>query len=105
MSGQNEYQYKFLEARPCSNYRQLFIKGRKIRARVILGLTVGEDARTPEEVARDFNIPVEAVREAIHYCEHHEDVIRADNEMETQKLRELWKRQPPLVPPDFQGEL
>ena len=66
MSEHNEHQYKFLEARPCSNYRQLFIKGRKIRAEVIYRETVGEEPQTLEEVARDYNIPLEAVQEAIH---------------------------------------
>ena len=89
----------------CSNYRQLFIKGRKIRACIIYGLTVGEDSRTPEEVARDYEIPLEAVQEAIHYTLHHDDVVRADSEREKQSLRELWQRQPPIVPHDFQGEL
>src|SRR3989442_1479657 len=51
MSEQN--QYRFLEPRPCSNYRQLFIKGRRIRAEVLYRQTVGEDPRTPEQVADD----------------------------------------------------
>jgi len=105
MSEQIDQEYHFLEARPGSNYRQLFIKGRKLRACIIYGLTVGEEARTPEEVARDYKIPLESVQEAIHYTLHHGDVVRADSEMEKQALRELWKRQPPTLPPDFQGEL
>ena len=56
--------YAHLEPRPGSTYRQLFIKGRKIRAEVIYRETVGREPRTPEEVAADFDIPVQAVREA-----------------------------------------
>lgn len=105
MNEPNEMRYQFLEARPGSNFRQLFIKGRNFRARSIYGQTVGEDARSPEEVARDYDIPLEAVKEAIHYCEHHPEDWRADYEREKQKLREHWQRYPPVVPPDFQGEL
>ena len=82
-----EYQYHFLEARPCSNYHQLFTKGRKIRASIIYGLTVGEDARTPEEVAQDYEIPLESVLEAIAYCESDPPEIQQDWEMEEASIR------------------
>ncbi len=44
----------------------------------------GEDGpgRTPEQLAEDFDLPVEAVREAIVYCEANPPEIRADWEME-----------------------
>jgi uncharacterized protein (DUF433 family) len=68
-----------------SNYRQLFIKGRNIAARTLYGQYLdGEDGpgRTPEQLAEDFNLPLEAVREAIAYCESNPPEIRADWEME-----------------------
>ena len=58
------------------------MKGRRIRADVLYGQTLGPDARTPEELARDYNLPQEAVREAVEYCLHDEDVLRRDFEME-----------------------
>jgi uncharacterized protein (DUF433 family) len=58
-------QYQHLEARPRSNYRQLWIKGRRIRAEVLYRSTVGPEPRSPEEVAQDYDVPVEAVQEAI----------------------------------------
>jgi uncharacterized protein (DUF433 family) len=58
-----------LEARPKSAYRQLFLRGTRIRADVIYGLKVSEeDPLTPEEIARDYKLPLDAVREAIAYC-------------------------------------
>src|SRR5437667_332656 len=54
--------YEHLERRPCSNYRQLFVKERKIRAEVLYWQTLGEDPETPEEVAFDYDLPLEAVK-------------------------------------------
>ena len=79
--------YPNLEARPGSNYRQLFLKGRRIRAVVMYHAVHGPDPRTPEEVARDFEVPLEAVLEAVDYVERHPEVIRADQEREEASLR------------------
>lgn len=61
--------YKHLAANPKSAYRQLFVKGTRIRARVLYGWYASEEPLTPEEIAREFGIPVEAVLEAIAYCQ------------------------------------
>jgi uncharacterized protein (DUF433 family) len=62
-------QYKFLERNPRSNYKQLFIKGTKITARTLYGRYMSdEEPMSPEEIAEDFGLPIEAVREAIAYC-------------------------------------
>jgi uncharacterized protein (DUF433 family) len=100
----NSNNYQFLERRPDSNYKQLFVKGRKIRAEVIYRQTVGEEPRTPEEVARDYNLPLEAVREAIDYCLHNEDVLQEDRDREMAMIRARGLDKPPLVPPDFKPE-
>jgi hypothetical protein len=73
-------QYKYLDHWLGSNYRQLFYKERKIRAETLYRATVGPEPRTPEEVADDYDVPVEAVREAIHYCTHNEDLLRQELE-------------------------
>ena len=44
-------QYRFLEPRAGSNYRQLFLKGKRIRAEVLYRETIGLEPRTPEQVA------------------------------------------------------
>jgi uncharacterized protein (DUF433 family) len=62
--------WQYLEPNPKSVYKQLFINGTRIRARVLYGQTVSdEDPRTPEELAAAYCLPIEAVREAIAYCE------------------------------------
>lgn len=102
MSEKHEYQY--LLADYWSPYKGLFIKDpRKFRAEWIYRETVGEDARTPEEVAADFDLPLEAVLEAIHYCTHNEEFLCQEWEKEEVEWREYEKRHPPVVPPDYQA--
>lgn len=102
MSANNHY--KHLERRPDSNYKQLFVKGRRMRAQVLHRETVGEDPRTPEEVARDFELPLEVVLEAIDYCNHNEDLLRQERDMELESIRQRGLDKPPLVPPDFRPD-
>lgn len=61
--------YVYLAPNPKSSYKQLFVKGTRIRARVLYGWYAGAEPMSPEEIAREFDLPVEAVREAIAYCE------------------------------------
>ena len=72
-------QYIFLERNPKSNYKQLFVKGTRIRARILYGQFMSEEEpRTVEQIAADYNLPVEAVREAIAYCDTDPVAIRED---------------------------
>jgi uncharacterized protein (DUF433 family) len=76
-------QYKYLERRLKSNYKQLCVKGTKIFARTIYGQYMSEEEpRTVEELAEDFNVPIEAVREAIAYCDTDPIDIREDHSRE-----------------------
>jgi hypothetical protein len=104
MTEVNGRQYKYLEPRPDSNYRQLFFRGRKIFAQTLYRATVGEEPRTPEEVARDFNVPVEAVHEAIDYCVHNEPLLRQERERELARIKAAGRDKPPYVPPDYKPE-
>ena len=71
--------YHFLEARPKSAYRQLFIKGTRIRAEIIYRAHVNpEEPRTPDQLAADYGLPLEAVCEAIEYGRSDPPEIAAD---------------------------
>jgi uncharacterized protein (DUF433 family) len=75
--------WKHLAPNPRSSYKQLFMKGTRIRAEVIYGMTVdGSDPMTPEEVAEEMNLTLEAVREAIAYCQADPAEVREDHRME-----------------------
>jgi uncharacterized protein (DUF433 family) len=70
--------YVHLAPNPKSAYKQLFVKGTRIRARVLYGWYACEEPMMPEEIAREFQLPVEAVREAIAYCESNPQELLED---------------------------
>jgi len=94
----DENQYKYLAPRYGSNYRQYFLKGSKIRAETLFAETVGPDAHTPEQVAEDYEVPVEAVYESIRYCQENEEVLNQDWEMEEASIRAHGLDKPPFAP-------
>ncbi len=96
--------YKYLGPRYGSNYRQYFVKGRNLRAETLYRESVGLEPRTPEEVAEDYEVPVEAVYEAIQYCTQHEELLRQEREEELASVRALGLDKPPHAPPDYQPE-
>ena len=51
--------YLYLAPNPKSAYKQLFVKGTRIRARVIYGWYACEEPLTPQEIAAEYNLPVE----------------------------------------------
>jgi uncharacterized protein (DUF433 family) len=93
-------QWKYLEPRPKSFYRQPFIQGTRIRAEVIYGLTVdGSEPMTPDEVAADYGLPLEVVQECIDYCRSNPQVIEADHARE-QRLMDATG----MSDPDYKGQ-
>jgi uncharacterized protein (DUF433 family) len=85
MSPEEPTRWKHLAPKAGSHYRQLFIKGTRIAARVLYSYyTAGEDwpGQSAEEIAAGFNLPIEAVREAIAYCASEPPEIREDSKKE-----------------------
>jgi uncharacterized protein (DUF433 family) len=80
-------QWKHLAPNPKSAYRQLFIKGRRIRAWVIYCDHVAQDM-TAEQIAEDRDLPVEVVRECIAYCASNPPEVRGDLIREEALMRE-----------------
>jgi hypothetical protein len=92
-------EYKYLKSKPGSNYRQLFVNGR-IRAEILYRETVGLEPLTPEEVAREYNLPVEAVVEAIEYCRHNQELLNEERAGETARIRSAGRDKWPYCPQD-----
>ena len=90
--------YQLLAPRAESNYRQLFIRGRSLRAETLYRATIGAEPRTPEEVAADFGVPLAAVHEAVHYCLHNEELLRQEREAVLADMRARGLDKPPHVP-------
>jgi hypothetical protein len=82
--------WKHLARKPGSNYQQLFIKERNIAARTLYDLTFsGEEwpGRTPPELAADYDLPLEAVEEALAYCRTNPPELAADCAMNDALVR------------------
>ena len=90
-------QYKFLRPKPGSNYRQLFVNGR-IRAEILYRETIGSEPLTPEEVAKEYGLPTEAVEEAIDYCLHNPELLDADRAREAARIKAAGRDQWPYAP-------
>ena len=92
--------WAYLAPNPKSAYKQLFIKGTRIRAEVLYGMTVdGSEPMTPEEVAVEMEVPLEVVREAIAYCESNPEVIAQDHAAEETLMQASSMRDP-----DYRGK-
>ena len=90
--------YNYLEPCPGSQYRQLWVKGRHIRAEVLYRLTIGAEPRTAAEVAQDYDLPVEAVREAVDYAVHNQELLQAERAREEERAKRLGLDKPPFIP-------
>jgi hypothetical protein len=95
--------YKHLMPKRGSSYRQLYVGGR-IRAEVIYRETVGLEPLTPEQVAGEYNIPVEAVHEAIDYCIDNKDLLDAERAEESARIKAAGRDRWPYAPKDHQPE-
>ena len=103
-ANQSPRQYKYLERDPFSSLQQLSIKGRRIRARTIYGAFMSAEApMTPEEIAVDRDLPLEAVLEAIAYCETNPPEIEEDFRREEALMKATGlDRQSPSTPYTYQ---
>jgi uncharacterized protein (DUF433 family) len=91
--------WEYLEPRAKSAYRQLFVKGTRIRARVIYGLFMSEEEpMTPEEIAGEYSLPLEAVKEAIKYCESKPQEIEEDFQREEARVQARMRRNASQAP-------
>ena len=95
MSTTTATHYQHLEPRPGSNYRQLFLKGRRIRAAVVYEAIHGPDPYTPEEFARDYQVHPEAVHEALDYAAREMALIEQERDREATDVHARGLDRPP----------
>jgi uncharacterized protein (DUF433 family) len=84
---QSDDTWQFLVPYPQSWRKQLYIKGRKLPASIVWGDMIVNEM-TSEESAEDWDLPLEAVQEAIQYCETHRELLDSEAEKEKQYLEE-----------------
>jgi len=80
--------WKHLERDTKSVYRQLSVKGRRIKARTLYGLFMNaEEPQSIEEIAKAYDVSIDAVKEAIEYCQSDPPEMREDQELDEQSMR------------------
>ena len=80
-------EWQYLEKRPHCWRKQLYLKGRRLRASIVwMDMIVNE--MTPEEAADNWDLPLEAVKESIQYCETHQDLVQEEAAIERRHLEE-----------------
>jgi uncharacterized protein (DUF433 family) len=83
----NPKQFKYLSRKPGSNYKHLFVKDRWVSARTLYGRHVSEEMpMTVQEIAADYDLPLEAVAEAIRYCESNPPELAEDYAREEARI-------------------
>ena len=79
--------YRYLEKRVDKRSQELFVQGAGIRAS-----TIWHDRYVsrlpPEKIAQDRDIPVEAVYEALEYCQENWERICEEKDLERQRLEQ-----------------
>ncbi len=96
-------EYRYLKPKPGSNYKQLFFG--RIRAEVLYRETIGREPLTPAQVAQEYGIPVDAVTEAIDYCQHNKALLDAERAREEERIKASGRDRWPYAPRDFRPGL
>lgn len=78
-------QWQYLEQRSHPWRQQLYLKGKRLRAFTVwMDMLVNN--LTPEEVAKNKELPLAAVLEAIEYCQTHQDLLQKEADEERRRL-------------------
>jgi hypothetical protein len=77
--------WQYLEQRSDSWRKQLYIKGRKLRAHTVWSDMIVNEM-TPEEIADSKELPLAAVIEATEYSSTHQSLIEKEAEEERRYL-------------------
>jgi uncharacterized protein (DUF433 family) len=87
-----ETHYKHLEARPESWRKQWYLKERNMTVWQVVG-RMQAHGYSSAEAAEQFDLPLEAVLEAVDYYQRHKDLVDAETAEEGRRLRAagLWE--------------
>jgi uncharacterized protein (DUF433 family) len=83
-----EWRYRFLVQRPHAWRKQLVFKGRRLTVGQLLG-AMRTEQWSPEESAEQYDLPVEAVYEAIDYGERNAELLKAENAEDARAAKSL----------------
>jgi len=80
-------EWEYLVSRPHPWRRQLYVKGRNLRAFTVW-IEMQTNGLTPEEAAESWDLPLDAVSEIVRYCDTHRDLLRMEADEERRRLIE-----------------
>ncbi len=80
-------QWQYLKRRPQSRWKQLYIKDRKLKAHTVWSDMI-VNQWSEEETAYNWDLPIEAVREAIEYCKANLELLKKEATEEQRYLKE-----------------
>jgi uncharacterized protein (DUF433 family) len=87
MTNSAKTQWQHLEQRPDSWRQQLYLKGKKLRARNVWSDMI-VNQWSIEETAHNWDLPIEAVKEAIEYCQTHQELLAQEADEEREYLNQ-----------------
>ena len=67
-------QWQYLESRPDSWRKQLYIKGRRLKASVIYSDMIVNEM-TEADAVYNWDLPLKAIQEVIEYCQTHQELL------------------------------
>ena len=82
-----EPEWKWLTGRAHAWRRQKYLKGRKLAAAVVWRSMLANELSV-EEAAEDWDLPADAVREAVAWCEANQELIAAEAAEDRRAARE-----------------
>jgi uncharacterized protein (DUF433 family) len=85
MTNSAKTQWQYLEQRPDGWRKQLYFKGKRLKA-FDVWMTMLVEKMSPEETAEDWDLPLASIEEAIQYCQMHQDLLRREAEEERRYL-------------------
>jgi hypothetical protein len=72
-----------------------------MRAEVLYRCTVGPEPESPQQIAEEYDLPVEAVLEAIDYCTRNRDLLDSERSREAADVRARGLDRYPHAPADY----
>lgn len=80
-------QWQYLEQRPHRWRKQLSFKGKRLRPFTVW-ITMQVEKMSPQQAADNWDLPEEAVAEAIAYCEANQELLKLEALQERRYLEE-----------------
>ncbi len=77
--------WQYLEQRSHPWRKQFYFKGRRLRPFTVW-MTIQVENMTAEDAAINWNLPIEAVNEAIKYCQTHQELLKREADEERRRL-------------------